>query len=61
MQNRHMHHGTRVAAIIAFSTFVDIEMDEHRPVPLPLPKAFLAYSIHIRLNMTILPILRQVY
>ena len=36
MQNRHMHDGARVAAIVAFFTLVDIEMDKHRTPPLPL-------------------------
>lgn len=36
MQNPHMHHSTRVAAIVAFSALVDIEMDKHRTSPLLL-------------------------
>lgn len=56
-----MHDGARVAAIVAFFTLVDIEMDKHRTPPLPLAETFLTYPIRVRLNTTILFVLRQVY
>jgi hypothetical protein len=41
MQNPHMHHGAWVAAIVAFSTLVNIEMDKHRTSPLSFAGEFL--------------------
>jgi hypothetical protein len=44
MQNRHMHHGAWAAAIVAFSTLVDIEMDKHRASPLLLAEGIFDVS-----------------
>lgn len=44
MQNRHMHHGARAAAIVAFSTLVDIEMDKHSASPLRLAEGIFDIS-----------------
>ena len=35
MQNPHVHHGTWVTAIVAFSGLINIEMNKHSTAPLP--------------------------
>jgi hypothetical protein len=44
MHNRHMHHGPWIAAIVAFSGLVGIEVDKHPRSPLPFAEGIFNIS-----------------